>query len=273
METNSQLKFGFTLVELSIVLVIIGLIIGGVLVGQDLIRAAEIRATVSQMEKYNAAVNTFRVKYGGLPGDLIYSQASAYGFFAFSGVNAGSAGFGDGNGLLSGTFPSVFEEGETFVFWRHLSDAQLITGSFATAGCPIDPVSGLVNFTTMSSLDCLFPSAKLGHGNYIIVFAGDGIVYPSTGVNYFQILGLSSNSGVLNNNSIKAMTPIETRNIDAKMDDGNPLGGRVRAMVDYYVNSTPGDNCTVAIAGGAAAYDVGTVNGNSPTCELRLQFQ
>ena len=36
---------GFTLIELSIVLVIIGLIVGGVLVGQDLIRAAKIRAT------------------------------------------------------------------------------------------------------------------------------------------------------------------------------------------------------------------------------------
>ncbi|MBY0407531.1 MAG: prepilin-type N-terminal cleavage/methylation domain-containing protein [Rickettsiales bacterium] len=38
-ETQEQ---GFTLIELSIVLVIIGLIVGGVLVGQDLIRAAEI---------------------------------------------------------------------------------------------------------------------------------------------------------------------------------------------------------------------------------------
>ena len=41
---------GFTLIELSIVLVIIGLIVGGVLVGQDLIRAAQVRATISQIE-------------------------------------------------------------------------------------------------------------------------------------------------------------------------------------------------------------------------------
>ena len=39
---------GFTLIELSIVLVVIGLVVGGVLVGQDLIRAAGVRATISQ---------------------------------------------------------------------------------------------------------------------------------------------------------------------------------------------------------------------------------
>jgi len=65
----------FTLIEMSIVLVIIGLIVGAVLVGQDLIRAAEVRATIAQIEKYNTVVNTFRGKYGGLPGDLNASLA------------------------------------------------------------------------------------------------------------------------------------------------------------------------------------------------------
>ena len=41
---------GFTLIEMSIVLVIIGLVVGGVLVGQDLIRAAYERAQISQIE-------------------------------------------------------------------------------------------------------------------------------------------------------------------------------------------------------------------------------
>jgi prepilin-type N-terminal cleavage/methylation domain-containing protein len=54
----------FTLIELSVVLVIIGLIVGGVLVGQGLIRAAGVRATITQIEKYNQAVNAFRGKYG-----------------------------------------------------------------------------------------------------------------------------------------------------------------------------------------------------------------
>jgi prepilin-type N-terminal cleavage/methylation domain-containing protein len=48
---QSALSAGFTLIEISIVLVIIGLIVGGVLVGHDLIRAAGVRATISQVEK------------------------------------------------------------------------------------------------------------------------------------------------------------------------------------------------------------------------------
>lgn len=40
---------GFTLVEVSIVLVIIGLIVGGVLVGVDLIKQAELRAATKQI--------------------------------------------------------------------------------------------------------------------------------------------------------------------------------------------------------------------------------
>ena len=68
------------------------------LVGQDLIRAAEIRATVAQIEKYNSAINTFRTKYNGLPGDLTSDLASAFGLVA----RAGSLGRGDGNGLIQG---------------------------------------------------------------------------------------------------------------------------------------------------------------------------
>ncbi|MGB1539971.1 MAG: prepilin-type N-terminal cleavage/methylation domain-containing protein, partial [Rickettsiales bacterium] len=54
---------GFSLVELSIVLVILGLLTGGILGGQSLIRAAEMRAIATEYDAWKTAVNVFKDKY------------------------------------------------------------------------------------------------------------------------------------------------------------------------------------------------------------------
>jgi prepilin-type N-terminal cleavage/methylation domain-containing protein len=81
---------GFTLIELSIVLVIIGLLVGGVLVARDLIEAASVRKDMATVEKYNTAIITFKMKYNALPGDM--TNPTQFGFDA----NA----YGDGNGKI-----------------------------------------------------------------------------------------------------------------------------------------------------------------------------
>src|SRR5262249_34097963 len=60
---------GFTLIELSIVLVIIGLIVGGILVGRDMIRQAGLRSVLTDIEQFKTAITAFEVKYDCLPGD------------------------------------------------------------------------------------------------------------------------------------------------------------------------------------------------------------
>lgn len=116
---------GFTLIELSIVIVIIGLLVGGVLVGRDLKKAAEIRSVISSLEKYNTAVHTFRLKYNCLPGDCM--NAAQFGGAARN----NTLGRGDGNGLIEGTNTGANALcGEVILFWSDLSLSNLVDGAF-----------------------------------------------------------------------------------------------------------------------------------------------
>lgn len=119
---------GFSLVELSIVLVILGLLVGGVLSGRSLIHASELRAVTTERDKFTAAVYAFRDKYFQLPGDL----SNAYQFWgATCGTNTSTASTGcngDGGGTISLT------NGEAVNAWEHLARAGLIEGSYDGTG-------------------------------------------------------------------------------------------------------------------------------------------
>ncbi|MCH2546863.1 MAG: type II secretion system GspH family protein [Alphaproteobacteria bacterium] len=80
---------GFTLVELSIVLIIIGLLTGGVLVGSSLLSSAEIRSVATAVDENRMAYYAFKERFNCLPGDCI--NADAY----FDGATSG-----DGSGLI-----------------------------------------------------------------------------------------------------------------------------------------------------------------------------
>jgi prepilin-type N-terminal cleavage/methylation domain-containing protein len=67
---NIQMQRGFTLVELSISIVIMGLLIGGVLEGRSWVDDAKVVSTVSQVQSYSIAVRQFRSYFAASPGDL-----------------------------------------------------------------------------------------------------------------------------------------------------------------------------------------------------------
>lgn len=67
---HTRAKYGFTLVELSIVLVIIGLLIGGILAAQSMISNTKIGASIRQLQQIDIATSNFKTRYAELPGDF-----------------------------------------------------------------------------------------------------------------------------------------------------------------------------------------------------------
>lgn len=218
---DSSLR-AFTLVELAIVLVIIGLIIGGVLVGQDLIKAAQIRSVISDLEKFNSAATTFRGKYNGFPGDITSSSATAFNFT----TRAGTAGRGNGNGLIEGGSSAAVGNAsvlnsETALFWADLSSAAIIPVAFTTA---TDAASGVL--ANSDAVATFLPRLKIRSSSFVYVYADNGR-------NYYYLANISSANaaGVLT--KAAGLSNGEAYTLDSKIDDGYPDTGSVTSQSDF----------------------------------------
>lgn len=227
---NYQHRSAFTLIELSIVLVIIGLIVGGVLVGRDLINAANVRAQLSQIEKYQQAINTFRGKYGYLPGDMPNHAASQFGFITRTSTTQGE---GNGDGVVTGRL-YVCDTGCPFqnepgVFWVDLSTAQLVDGNFSTA-----TMASSWPYVAGTTIDRYIPKAKIkGH---VYVSGGgysgwyDSSLDGSDGKSYFTVSDITGVNSGGQPYEVPSLTVIQAYNIDKKADDGLPQFGRIIAF-------------------------------------------
>lgn len=231
--TKASRHTGFSLVELSIVLVILGLLVGGVLSGQSLIRAAELRAVSTEYARYTTAAQTFRDKYFAVPGDFrdatrFWSRLNGNADCvtnSSAAVAAPGVCDGDGDGFLE-QGAAVSQSGEYFQFWRHLASAGLIEGTYTgLAGPTSSPWDSIIGSNV--------PRAKLSNagwtaGNWYgsgLRYAGDGSNFSGDYTNLFAFG--ATNSGTWTTNSV--LKPEEAWNIDTKVDDGLPGVGRVLA--------------------------------------------
>jgi prepilin-type N-terminal cleavage/methylation domain-containing protein len=223
------MRYGFSLVELSIVLVILGLLTGGILAGQSLIRASELRAVTSEYQRYAAATQTFRDKYFAVPGDFRDAtrfwtrQVGTADCVTNSGAAVSTPGACDGNG--DGRIDSaaaVSAAGEMYQYWRQMALAGLIEGSYTGLAGPGTPTAGW---------DCVIgsnvPRSKISNVGWstrqLFNYAGDGGWYGLDYGNLFTIGGQATGTTTMT----AAFKSEEAWNIDTKLDDGKPGAGKV----------------------------------------------
>lgn len=207
---------GFTLVEMSIVLVIIGLLIGGILAAQSMIGTAKINATVRQVGQFDAMVMNFKTRFNYLPGD-----APQFG--------------GDGDGIIDRTAGCSSDNamtafcGEIGSFWNNASPEQYSATVFASPGSKATPNGTGKNV----------PEAKLGKsGSFFIASAisADTCFAATPQANYYALLDPSEaqvitaysdyNFGV-STATTSSTRPVDMLALDTKMDDGLANSGNV----------------------------------------------
>lgn len=235
---------GFSLVELSIVLVILGLLTGGILGGQALIRAAELRAVSTEYSRWATATQTFRDKYFAIPGDM--ANATAFWGTADAAncvlITTGDAQTcnGNANGMLDTRSSASGSLGnESFRFWQHLGNAGLIEGSYTGIRFYVSTDGPESQQLDNAERGVNTPLPRMGRAAWTVLnpsyILGSTNHFTATYSNVPLIIDRNTSSSAPWGGVLRAE---EAWNIDTKMDDGMPTTGKVIA--------TFANNCTNA---------------------------
>ena len=261
------MKRGFTLVELSIVLVIIGLIIGGILAGQSMVSNSKVTAQVQQYGQLDAQVMAFKTRYNGyLPGDVPFlgSQQNGDGL-----ITRGRCCWGNQVGVFTG---------ETEAFFGQLDPQKYKE--------PTPSDGGSAPITTGPNKDV--PLAKMGKPGSFLVVTAAPLVSNNPTVdtvnkrNYYIMVDKNSAQTPLSGfyvfdyttSTNSAATPNELLALDKKIDDGvansgivisgrinlNSSGTDLDALTTCsvganYIISNPGYECTPLVRVGGSTGD------------------
>lgn len=231
-------QHGFTLLELMVVVIVMALIAAGLTVGRSMERNGEIRTISEDFQKYTNAVRMFKDKYGELPGDM----------YRATDIWAGTGnGNGDGRiGSWDDDVPTIAQESEMFRVWQHLALGTFIEGSYSGVTGGTGTRDGVVGVNVPKST-----VSNAGWSMHYYKNISNASAYNFRGIDsHILVLG-RQNVGNLPN--LPILTPQEQLTLDAKIDDGRPGTGVLRAPAD--VGAYP--DCVSSIVAASATYDTG----------------
>jgi prepilin-type N-terminal cleavage/methylation domain-containing protein len=232
-------KNGFTLIEMSMVLLIISLLVGAIMLGQTLIRQAQLKSVATEYDVNLKALKEFRDKYFGLPGDItnaesIWGSDASCPSTAYNTIPKTATCNGDGNGTIgsSDVNGSLSSPNEWYRAWQQLSNAGLVKGTFTGAGGPGGAAEAVIGVNV--------PASQLSGAGWSLTY----FLLNTTGMlwadQYGHVLHLGGfQSGTFSRGTI--LTPEEAMSLDMKIDDGKPGRGLVRVW-----RSTMQPDCTTA---------------------------
>lgn len=219
-------KNGFSLTELSIVIVIIAFLISAILKGQNLVNEARVQSIVSEVANLQVAANSFYIKYRKYPGDFDEAAGATTGnWWAVSAITKD----GDNNSKIEFKNTATTPVYEGYVAWQHLSLAGMLTSPYP-GSASVEPT--LNTGAAVPGTDV--PLSKSG-GGYLIDYSSSASAYDATTAGAYGILEknimalgvpLATSASPVKVGGI--ITPGQAMSLDTKMDDGAPITGSVR---------------------------------------------
>ncbi len=213
-KTFSKKKSAFSLIELSIVLIVIGLLIAGITGGASLIKSSELRSVMGEARGYAVAVNAFYSQFNALPGD--YGTAVAV-----------SDVVGDGNSQIDHISATNVAEG---------SQAWLDLKTIGAIDSNLTVVVGASGSTPAQAVNVNIPASKVKSSGWAFNYASSQNVVVLTA-------GAAAGATLT---AAAAITASDALSIDAKIDDGKSDAGKVRGVLTGCVS---GSNYATATAG------------------------
>lgn len=221
-EILEYLRENFTLLEIAMALIVIGLILGSAVLAGDLVHAAKIRAQVEQIKKLEMAFTIFQQKFQEYPGDN--SKAS---YFFPGTINGNGNGYIDTQNAALIRWNSADELRQVFI---QLAKASLMDRPYDGSnelgkGIPYTSYSNDAGIFIASSR--IFDAAIQNEEDKSLARLGNNIIWLAACNHRDKIFNDDITRWVEN---CGVFPPNDLRQIDAKIDDGIPINGKLQGF-------------------------------------------